>query len=170
MMFKRKIQEINTSSMADIAFLLLIFFLVSTTIDSDKGIQRKLPPVEDSITEIILNKKNVLDIIINGDNELLVNNESLAIEDLNAFAVNFISHDKDNAKNIIVNLQNTRNTNYDSYLQVQNELTAAYKQLREEESINNYTKTYRHLSKSERKVVKDIYPIKIVESTIAINK
>lgn len=176
MMFKRKLQEINTSSMADIAFLLLIFFLVSTTIDTDKGIQRKLAPIAEEPIDIILNKKDVLDIIINSDNQLMVNSEIIALEELKSYAMDFIDNpsQKNNkpkfAHNAIVNLKNTRGTNYDTYMQVQNELAAAYHQLRENEAINSYTKTYRNLSDAERAVVKKKYPIKIVEATIAINE
>ena len=75
MMFKRKIQEINAGSMADIAFLLLIFFLVSTTISTEQGLLRKLPPIAKDQAPIIQHKRNILNIILNGEDQILVNDE-----------------------------------------------------------------------------------------------
>lgn len=176
MMFKRKIQEINAGSMADIAFLLLIFFLVSTTINTDQGIHRKLPPVEDKGLEKPAHKNNLLSIVLNGEDELMANNEAIALEDLKAYAIEFISNPERlpskpaSPEKALLNFQNTRNASYNLYIQVQNELTAAYHELRNEEAISLYSKTYRHLSREEKEVVKKKYPMRMTEATIASNE
>ena len=76
-MAKRSAPEVNAGSMADIAFLLLIFFLVTTTIEKDSGINRKLPPMEESEEDVIIKQKNIFTILINGRDELLVEDESI---------------------------------------------------------------------------------------------
>ena len=91
-MNRRENPEINAGSMADIAFLLLIFFLVTTTMDVDSGILRKIPKEQKNDQKIILKDKNVLDITINNNNELLVENSILNINKLKQIAIDFIDN------------------------------------------------------------------------------
>lgn len=135
----RMSNEINASSMADIAFLLLIFFLVTTTIAQDKGIQVLLPPyseVEPDPTK--LKKRNVFAVLVNKDNQLLVRGELAEVDDLRERAKEFIRNPQkredlaENPKKAIISLKNDRGTKYDTYLQVYNELKAAYEELWDE--------------------------------------
>ena len=141
--------EINAGSMADIAFLLLIFFLVTTQIVEDKGIMVKLPPWSEEEPDITkLNKRNVFAVLVNAQNQLLVRGELEDIKDLKERAKEFISNPKkreDLAEiptKAIISLKNDRGTNYKTYLEVYNELKAAYNELWNEECRKMYGKDY----------------------------
>ncbi len=132
--------EINAGSMADIAFLLLIFFLVTTTIDVDKGILVKLPPWSEEEPDIQkLKTRNVFSVLVNAQNELLVRGEPARIEDLRERAKEFIMNPQgrpdlaEKPTAAIISLKNDRGTNYRTYLEVYNELKAAYNELWDEE-------------------------------------
>ena len=81
-MAKRSAPEVNAGSMADIAFLLLIFFLVTTTIETDSGLNRKLPPMEDQVDPPIIREKNIFTVVVNKNDQLLVEEELTEIKDL----------------------------------------------------------------------------------------
>ena len=85
-MAKRSAPEVNAGSMADIAFLLLIFFLVTTTIEKDSGINRKLPPIEETEEDVIIKQKNIFTVLLNGKDQLLVEDELMELKDLRAAA------------------------------------------------------------------------------------
>ncbi|MGB6269362.1 MAG: biopolymer transporter ExbD, partial [Olleya sp.] len=87
-MAKRSAPEVNAGSMADIAFLLLIFFLVTTTIEVDSGISSKLPP-DEIIDPPIIKQKNIFTVELNKDNQMLVENELMKVKDLKAAAIKF---------------------------------------------------------------------------------
>ena len=91
-MARRKSPEVNAGSMADIAFLLLIFFLVTTTIETDSGINRKLPPMEEQIDPPIIRQKNIFTVVVNKNNQLLVEEELTDIKDLRNLAVDFLDN------------------------------------------------------------------------------
>ncbi len=145
-MAKRAAPEVNAGSMADIAFLLLIFFLVTTTIEKDSGINRKLPPMEESEEDVIIKQKNIFTVLINKQDDLLVEDEPMELKDLRAAAVEFLDNNgdkscgycqgkkdpksSDNPDKAIISLKNDRETSYAAYIAVQNELVAAYNQLR----------------------------------------
>jgi len=153
-MAKRAAPEVNAGSMADIAFLLLIFFLVTTTIETDSGLNRKLPPMEDQIDPPIIKEKNILTVVVNKNNQLLVEEKLLQIEDLRSTAVAFLDNgggqgeeacdfcrgkkdpaSSDNPEKAIISLKNDRETSYKVYIAVQNELVAAYNELRNREFL-----------------------------------
>ncbi|MGB1020744.1 MAG: ExbD/TolR family protein [Flavobacteriaceae bacterium] len=153
-MAKRSAPEVNAGSMADIAFLLLIFFLVTTTIETDSGLNRKLPPMEDQIDPPIIKQKNILTVVVNKNNQLLVEEKLLQIEDLRSTAVEFLDNgggqgeeacnfckgkkdpaSSDNPEKAIISLKNDRETSYKVYIAVQNELVAAYNELRNREFL-----------------------------------
>lgn len=154
-MAKRSAPEVNAGSMADIAFLLLIFFLVTTTIELDSGLNRKLPPIEETEPPII-KEKNIFQLQVNRNNQLFLKTAGeekvLEIKDLRQAAINFLDNgggqgpdacvrckgnknprSSDNFDKAIISLQNDRATKYDTYIAVQNEIIAAYNFLRNRE-------------------------------------
>ena len=149
-MAKRSAPEVNAGSMADIAFLLLIFFLVTTTIEKDSGINRKLPPMEE-IDPPIIKQKNIFTVLLNGKDQLLVEDELMEVADLRAAAVEFLDNNgdetcdycqgnkdpksSDNPDKAIISLKNERETSYAAYISVQNELVAAYNVLRNRRAL-----------------------------------
>ena len=156
-MARRKSPEVNAGSMADIAFLLLIFFLVTTTIETDSGINRKLPPMEEQIDPPIIRQKNIFTVVVNKNNQLLVEEELTDIKDLRNLAVDFLDNgggsgeeacdycqgnrdprSSDNPDKAIISLKNDRETEYKVYIAVQNELVAAYNVLRNREFARLY--------------------------------
>lgn len=134
--------QINASSMADIAFLLLIFFLVSTTIDQDEGLLNKLPEINnEKITTVQYKARNVLEIHVNSLNQIQAEEKRIEIGELKNLTV---KHLKNNGADLnfseeptkaIVFLKNDRATSYDLYIQIQNELKAAYTEVRNEEAL-----------------------------------
>lgn len=151
-MAKRAAPEVNAGSMADIAFLLLIFFLVTTTIEKDSGINRKLPPIDDSeVDPPIIKQKNIFTVLINKNDQLLVEDEQMQIKDLRKAAVEFLDNggdgtcdycqgakspsSSDNPDKAIISLKNDRETSYAAYIAVQNELVAAYNVLRNRRAL-----------------------------------
>ncbi|GAB1855342.1 biopolymer transporter ExbD [Flavobacteriaceae bacterium MHTCC 0001] len=145
-MAKRAAPEVNAGSMADIAFLLLIFFLVTTTINKDSGINRKLPPIEDNVEPPVIKQKNIFTVLVNKHDQLLVEDEPMELKDLRQSAIDFLDNNgdktcsfckgkkdpksSDNPEKAIISLKNDRQTSYGTYIAVQNELVAAYNFLR----------------------------------------
>jgi biopolymer transport protein ExbD len=183
---KRAIPEINAGSMADIAFLLLIFYLVTTTMDTDKGINRKLPPIEDELVQDPppIKERNIFTVLVNSNDQLLVEDEYLEINELRAKAMEFIdnngdgsceyckgygvSSSSDNPVKAVISLQNDRGTSYGMYVKVQNELVAAYEDLRERYAEDEYGRSYRGMDPEEDeeiiKEIKNAYQQKISEA------
>ncbi len=134
---ERKVTEINASSMADIAFLLLIFFLVTTTIASDKGINMKLPP-NVIAPPIPSHKRNVLEIQINSENNLMIEGEEAFAIDVKKITREFLSnngrdvHLSDNPNKAVVSIKGDRGTNYSKYIEILDAVKAAYFELRAE--------------------------------------
>ena len=152
-MARRATPEVNAGSMADIAFLLLIFFLVTTTIEKDKGIARQLPPDEEIEDPPIIKQKNLFIVSVNKDDQLLVEDELMKVGDLREAAIKFLDNgggvgkeacsfckgerdpkSSDNPDKAVISVQNDRLTSYSMYITVQNELVAAYNFLRNRES------------------------------------
>jgi len=183
---KRAIPEINAGSMADIAFLLLIFYLVTTTMDTDKGINRKLPPWDEELVEDPppIKERNIFTVLVNSNDQLLVEDEYLEISQLREKAMEFIDNNgdgsctyckgfkvttsSDNPDKAVISLQNDRGTSYGMYVKVQNELVAAYEDLREKYAEEEYGKSYRGMDEEEDKdllrEIKKAYPQKISEA------
>ncbi len=167
-MAKRAAPEVNAGSMADIAFLLLIFFLVTTTIETDTGLNRKLPPIEDQKTDPpVIKQKNIFTVSINGKNQLLVEEQLMELKDLRKAALEFLDNgggsgddacsyckgkkdpsSSDNPDKAIISLKNDRETKYSTYISVQNELVAAYNILRDRRAKDLYGMTLVEMQKN----------------------
>lgn len=168
-MARRSTPEVNAGSMADIAFLLLIFFLVTTTIEKDKGIARQLPPIEDVEDPPIIKQKNLFIVNVNRDDQLLVEEQLMDVKDLRQAAIEFIdnggapsgspehcsyckgkraTNSSDNPDKAVISVQNDRLTSYKMYITVQNELVAAYNFLRDRESERKYGWKFTEVKKS----------------------
>ena len=186
-MAKRSTPEINASSMADIAFLLLIFFLVTTTMDVDTGIQRQLPPIpenKDQKTDVEVNKRNIYLVLVNSRGNISVNQKWMDLDNLREDAKKFINCDRaddptlpemeditvDGIKGTvktskgIISLQNDRGTTYGRYIEVQNELVAAYNEIRNEAARKYFNKPYDELSDEQQEAIRKIYPQRISEA------
>ena len=198
----RKSPDVNAGSMADIAFLLLIFFLVTTTIETDSGINRKLPPMEDQIDPPIIREKNIFTVVVNKYSQILVEEKLTDIKDIRRLAMDFLDNgggrgdeacdyckgdrnprSSDNPDKAVISLKNDRETPYKSYIAVQNELVAAYNELRDREFKNRYpnegltyfeadfiysdprtTVAHKTNLKEKLDVVKKLYPQKLSEA------
>ena len=168
----RVVGEINAGSMADIAFLLLIFFLVTTTMDVDTGIGIKLPPIPPPEQEPPppIHARNVFVVLVNARDQLLVEGEWTDIKQLRDKTKRFLSNNgadpnlSDNPEKAVVSLQNDRGTSYDMYIQVQNELKAAYNELRDVEAIKIFGRKYNELNSDQQAEIRAIYPQKISEA------
>ncbi len=192
---KRKAPGINASSSADLAFTLLIFFLVVTSMDTDEGLTRLLPRWTEEQTNQDIKKRNILNVLINANNELMVGDNVEDVANLKEKAKNFISAQGEfsgdrgpelvqvnlekspelaaffgtstkTTKNHVISLQSDYGTSYEKYIAVQNELVAAYNELRNELAKNKFGKHYdeEELSKEEMQAIKDYYPMNISEA------
>jgi len=168
----RMSNEINAGSMADIAFLLLIFFLVTTTIVEDKGITVKLPPWSEEDPDITkLKSRNVFAVLVNAQNDLLVRGEPMDItmlrEKTKEFIVNPTKREDlaERPTKAIITLKNDRGTNYETYVSVYNELKAAYDELWDEMCLRKYGVNYSEdLPLAWRKSIKDEIPMVLSEA------
>lgn len=176
--------EINAGSMADIAFLLLIFFLVTTTMDVDSGIMRKLPPpIDPKVKPEDIIKRNIFEVLVNSADMLLVNKAPGNIATLKDEAKDFLTpHPEDNpnypqtkekfieglgtvyVSKGVISLQNDRGTSYNMYMQVQNELTAAIRELRDEFSVKRFGVKFNQLDEERSKAVQAAIPMSISEA------
>ena len=201
-MARRSAPEVNAGSMADIAFLLLIFFLVTTTIETDSGINRKLPPMDEIIDPPIIKERNIFTVVVNKNNQILVEEKPMDLRDLRKEAVAFLDNggglgdeacdycqgskdrsSSDNPEKAIISLKNDRETDYKVYISVQNELVAAYNELRDREFSRLYPsenmsyveadkkysdprsdKTVKEKLKEKLSVIKTLYPMKLSEA------
>ncbi len=168
--FRRSAPEVNAGSMADIAFLLLIFFLVTTTIMSDSGILVKLPPWQYDAVPPPVKTRNILRVAINGGDELLVRTEALPIAALKDKVKEYImnpNNDPDFAESsnkAIISLVNDRSTTYDAYLAVYNELKAAYSELWEEAAQRQFKLSYLRLSQAQQLSIRNQIPFVLSEA------
>lgn len=183
---KRKVGEVNASSMADIAFLLLCFFMMVSTMNTDTGLGRMLPPpVPKELQKDTppIRERNVFEVLINSQNQLLVEGAPMQLRDLKDAAKNFIANPlnletmpEKEAKEFpvvgviqvtpkaTISLQNDRDTQYQTYLAVQNELQRAYNELRDELSIRVFGSPYNDISTEEQDIVRSVYPQRISEA------
>ncbi|WP_300256684.1 ExbD/TolR family protein [Rikenella microfusus] len=189
----RKTPEVRADSQADIAFLLLIFFLVATTMNTDTGIARMLPPMppeDQQQEEIKVKERNLFLVFINGRGDIMAGvsgkQEPIVLSQLKDRAKEFVVNPMDDPnlperidKEIeladgskwvypvsegVISLQTTRDTNYQSYIMVQNELTRAFNEVRDEVAIRKFGSKYSELTEDERNAVAKAVPLKISEA------
>mgnify|MGYP002046880435 FL=1 len=201
-MGRRSAPEVNAGSMADIAFLLLIFFLVTTTIETDSGINRKLPPMDEIIDPPIIKERNIFTVVVNKNNKISDEKKWMELRNLRSEAVSFLDNggglaeeacnycqgskdrsSSDNPDKAIISLKNDRETDYKVYISVQNELVAAYNELRNREFMRLYPQENMDYVQADRKytdprtdkkvkdklkeklsVIKLMYPMKLSEA------
>jgi biopolymer transport protein ExbD len=178
----RKTPGINTGSMADISFLLLTFFLLTSSINTEQGIPRKLPPPSKVIVDTPTKERNVLQIVVNFKNEISANGSIIQISELKEKALEFLENPNNlgtlpekEHKSInyigdfmvskgVISLKNDQSTSYDIYVQVQNELEAAYTELRNKVSGQYFGKKYKTLDTSVQNAIKVAIPMQISEA------
>lgn len=174
--------EVNAGSMADIAFLLLIFFLITAAIPKDKGIKRKLPAEcpPGVICNVPIHENNVLRININSNNYIMVDDAIISITELKEITKQFLDNNgdgscnycngiksdeaSDNPKKAVISLQNDRETSYNEFIKVQDELTKAYFELRKVYAKKMFNKSPEDLSENQLQHVKDAYPFILSEA------
>ncbi len=182
----KKVPEIPGSSLADIAFMLLIFFLVTTTMDVDSGLERRLPPMppeeqKDDDTPPI-KERNVFVVLVNANNQLLVEGEITNIDNLREKAKEFMANPyneetlpEKQMKEVdffgpvevtkgVISLRNDVGTQYGTYIAVQNELVGAINDLREDLAKQKFGKSFTKLDRDQQNAIKDIYPSRISEA------
>ena len=181
----KKTPEINSSSTADIAFLLLCYFLMTTTMDQDMGLQRRLPPMPDKnqkVEDQKVNRRNIIVVKINSADRLLAGTEPMHVSQLKEKIKEFLSN-PNNDPNLpekeekqiegfgtckvskgVISLQNDRGTSYQAYIAVQNELVKAVNELRDEFSMANFGKLYIKCNEDEQKIVSKAIPQNISEA------
>ena len=186
---KRKVPEINSSSQADIAFSLLIFFLLATTMNVDTGLVRVLPPMPDPNVkqeDVKVKERNLLLVFVSGSGNIMAGGQEIGIQQLKDKAKEFILNPFEDenlpekeVKEIsmpdgskwnypvsqgVISLQTTRDTGYQVYIMVQNELTRAFNEVRDEVAMQKFGKKFAELQEEESKVVTSAVPLKISEA------
>ena len=181
---KGKVPEINASSMADISFLLLIFFLVTTTMDTDSGITRRLPPpVENPEMDVKVKERNIMNVMINKYDKLLVNGKPGDVATLKDLTKEFITPRPNDEKapevetkdiellgNVmlskgVVSLKNDRGTSYAIYISVQNELAKAFNEMKDEMSLKYFNQHYADLTDKDKiDAINKAVPVRISEA------
>lgn len=165
-MFRRRrfeqIPELNTSSTADISFMLLIFFLVTSSMDTDKGFLRQLPPPpQEQQPPQDVRKDHVLQITLDAHDNLSIDGTLLTTQQLKNQIVEFVAADRTDH---VISIRTDRATTYEAYFRMQNAIVAAYNQLREHYSRERYGKGYGELFQKQRDEVNQYYPQRISES------
>lgn len=161
---RRTTPAVNAGSMADIAFLLLIFFLVTTTILQEEGVLVRLPIWEDDAPSISLDQDRVLTVALNRENALLVEGELADLEEVADLLVEHLERPDFPAKEAVVSLTHDRGTNYESYLEVYDALLVGYHRIRDKASLAVYGKNYDELNGADKKEIRRQYPLVLSEA------
>ena len=179
---KRKIPEINAGSMADIAFLLLIFFLVATTMNTATGIQRVLPPWVETADAPPIKERNLMQVKVNQYDQIQVQGKLVHLSQVKDLAKDFILNVGDSEElpekvvtdielvgsypvsEGVISLQNDRGTSYDMYIKVQNELTRAFNEIRDNVARERFGASFEELDEAKRKAIQKAVPPKISEA------
>jgi biopolymer transport protein ExbD len=180
----KKLPEVPAASLADIAFMLLIFFLVATQMNTDTGLERRLPQwvEEEQETEQDVNERNVFVVLVNRNNDLLVEGQWSKVSELREKTKEFMAN-MNNDPNLpekepkeiplfgevmvtkgVISLQNDRDTKYEMYIAVQSELVGAINDLRNDLAQSKFGRTYEKCSEEQQSALKEIYPSRISEA------
>ncbi|MDR2533905.1 MAG: biopolymer transporter ExbD [Tannerellaceae bacterium] len=184
---KRKVPSLNSTSSADIAFIMLLFFLLTSSMDTDRGLPRRLPPPpqkDQKMNDVKVKKRNILVVLISSTNAVRAGEEYISdMSQLRNIVKEFVENATNNehmpektevdvpffgnmmvTKNHVVSLLNDRGTSYQSYITVQSEIVAAYAELRNEASQKKFGKNFMELNEEQQEAVKKIYPQNISEA------
>ena len=184
-MAKKKTPAINSSSTADIAFLLLCYFLMTTTMGSQTGLSRRLPPMpekDQKVDDQKVNRRNIIIVKINSADRLLAGSEPIDVSQLKDKIREFLTNPT-NDPNLpekeeidiegygkypvskgVISLQNDRGTSYHAYIAVQNELVKAINELRDDFAFKNYGKPFIQLAEEQQDIAKKAIPQNISEA------
>lgn len=159
---KKMVPPLNTTSTSDISFMLLIFFLVTTSMDMDKGLSRQLPPMvpHEELHSSDVKEGTVLRLDIVADNSLMCDGRTMAVSRLRPLVENFV---KRVGKEHIIQLQADRHSSYDAYFRIQNEIVAAYNRLRDERARKVYRRPFKECTAQEQKRLREEIPQRIAE-------
>ena len=184
-MAKKSIPGLNTSSTADIAFLLLCYFLMTTTMGSHTGLSRRLPPMPDEkqkTQDQKVNRRNIIIVKINSQDRLLAGTEPMDVSQLKDKIKIFLTNPTDDptlpekelqdieglgsraVSKGVISLQNDRGTSYQAYIAVQNELVKAVNELRDEASMAEFGKKFLQLDEDRQGMIKKLIPSYISEA------
>lgn len=184
-MAAKKTPEINGGSMADISFLMLIFFLMVTTMDHEEGLSRRLPPLpaeDQKVEDTKVNRRNIIEVKINSNDKLFAGNQPMDVSQLKDKIKEFLTNPTNDpslperadqeiegygtasVSKGVISLQNDRGTSYSKYIEVQNELIRAVNELRDDFSMQTYGKKYAKLDEETQEIVKKIIPQNISEA------
>lgn len=161
---KRQVPGLNTASTADISFMLLIFFLVTTSMDVDKGLFRVLPSPEPQKMEqqpTVVDKSTLMALHVNADNQLLLNDQPVRVEKLQDEIVKFVNR---LGKRHLISIESDRDANYDLYFQMQNQIKMAYGQIWNSYAQKHFGKSYSALGAAEKEKVQKACPQRVTES------
>lgn len=161
---KRQVLGLNTSSTADISFMLLIFFLVTTSMDVDKGLSRLLPsaePQKEMQQESVVDKSTLMSLELTADNQLLLNDSAIQVKSLEPMVVRFVNR---LGKRHLISIKSDRDANYNLYFQMQNQIKLAYDEVRNAYSQKHYGKDYASLNSSQKNMVLKECPQRVTES------
>lgn len=162
---KRGIPGLNTSATADISFMMLIFFLVTTSMDADKAMKRQMPPAkpEQEMEQREVNSNLVMTLVLKADGSLVVDDNPSAVADLRKPLKEFILKV---GKQHIIQIETHPECDYDSYFQLQNEILRAYREIKESAAKQKYGHSYKLCNDDQRKVLNDLYPQRIQEVVV----
>ena len=179
---RRSLPEINAGSMADIAFLLLIFFLVTTTMDVDTGIKRKLPPLPDEEnvpSQVDFHKKNILIFDCSPNSEMILvesgadevgNGKPFLPGDLKNEIITFLTNYgrnpdlSESPSKAVLSIRVHKKTQYETYVKIQDQVSLAFKELRNNEALKKFNKKYENLDKQQQDDIKNEFPMRVSES------
>ena len=178
----RKVPGINTASIADISFTLLILFLVVTSMDDDNGMSRMLPPVSNEQKPAAISQRNVMQIVVSPANDITINGDSVDIAEVRERVVAFVDNPHDDpslpekvsrdiyplgrcrvTESHVVQIEADRRSDYNTYFSIQHEIVAAYAQLRDSLARKRFHKPYAQCSEEQRTAIRKCYPQKVSE-------
>lgn len=161
----RDVPELNTTSTADISFMLLVFFLVTSSMDTDKGLGRKLSPMDEQQQEQRdISRSNVLQVSIDADDVLYCDGKVVTHEELCQQVESFVASRQTDQH--VIAVETDRKASYNAYFEMQNAIVAAYRQLREKMARQQYGHSYARCTEAERDAIRQRYPQRISEGTV----
>lgn len=160
----REVPELNTTSTADISFMLLVFFLVTSSMNSDRGLGRKLPPVDEQRQEQRdISRSNVLQVTIDADDVLRCDDQVVTLQQLQQQVESFVAS-RQTGRHIIA-VQTDRQTSYNAYFEMQNAIVAAYHSLRDKMARQQFGHSFKQCTDEERDIIVARYPQRISEGS-----